>query len=658
MCWSAHASARWCSLAIVVALVAACAGPQRQSDTAADQAPPQAELRERAQALIEQGEPLAAVRVYRRLAERADAGERLDYQLRITELLFDTDYTGLALAWHRRLEGQRVPAAHITRKRLVDARAAVARRQGVRALRHLPMITSDTPDDVRVRILAIRADAYAVTGEPVRALEARLTRAPYLATPAAREANNEAIWTLLQSIPADRLETLIGDTRTDPRLRGWAALAQAVRRARLGERSVKRALADWRDQYSDHSALAFSRTLENRVLEAFEYPDRIALLLPLSGRLAEPAAAIRDGILAAYYDQPDYVARPQIAIYDTGDKGTTASAAYERAVDEGAGFVVGPLAKDAVAKLAGRDALEVPVLTLNYARAAGAGASGHDRLYQFGLLPEDEARQAADAAIQNEHFNALVLAPSGSWGRRMLGAFRERFDEVGGQTLEIARYDDRRTDYGRPIEALLNLDASGARHRRLQSIIERDARFEPRRRQDVDVIYAPTRSEQARLIMPQLAFHRAAEVPVYASSHAFTGHPDADAYSDVNGLNFTETPWILDGLAHLGAPDGLHRRVIEGWPQRHRRLPRLYALGIDAFSVVPHLGRLSDDETAGRAGRAGRLTVDDANKVHRKLRWARFVGGVPMAVPRPEAPIGPHFDDWLGLDRSDGGDGP
>ncbi len=643
-------------------LLAACAGPQptepdAEPDEQAQAAAERAELRERAEALLEQERPLAAVRMYRRLAERAEPEAQLRWQLRIIEVLFDADHPELALAWHRRIEGMRVPSELITRKRLVDARVAVEQRQGVRALRLLPVITADTPDDVRARILAIRADAYGVTGQPVRAFQARLARAQYLDTDAARRTNDDAIWALLQSVPADRLGELAKRGDVSERVRGWAELAQAVRRSRLGERGIKRALADWRSNYPGHPAQAFSRDLEDRVLEQFKYPEKIALLLPLTGDLAEPAKAIRDGLLAAYYDQPDYVTRPRVAIYDTGEEGATVDAAYDRAVDEGAGFVVGPLAKDGVRTLAGREALEVPTLTLNYAGGSGSAQRRPSVLYQFGLLPEDEARQAAEAATQNDHFNAVALTPSGDWGRRMLEAFRGRFDELGGQTLEHTPYNSRATDHSRPIRRLLNLDASSARHRRLESAIGRDVVFEPRRRQDVEVIFAPSMAEQARLIKPQLEFHRAGDIPVYATSHAFTGTPDRDADFDVNGLNFTETPWVIEGLAHLGRGDGLHARITQAWPQRQERMPRLYALGIDAFSLLPHLGRLGDDETAGLAGRTGRLTVNADNEVHRKLQWARFVQGVPIAVPRPEAPIGPHFDDWIGLGGGEGSGG-
>lgn len=587
---------------------------------------------ERAERLVDDGRTLAAVRVYRDLAEAAEPAERQRWRLRIVELLFDEGYPELGLEWHRRLDAEPVPGELSLRKLVVDAQAAVARRQGIRALRLLPSVQPDMPAAVKARILATRADAHDLAGQPGPALAARIERDRLLETPAAVERNNEAIWALLQSVPVERLGELARIPEV-PAIEGWAELARAVRSARLGERPVTEALDEWQRRFRDHPATErFVATLRERVLAELTYPERIALLLPLSGPLADAGAAVRDGLLAAYYDQPDYIQRPEIALYDTGAEGLQPGRAYDRAVEGGAAFVIGPLDKQAVAALAQRAGLEVPVLSLNYLPTDSTRPPS--KLYQFGLLPEDEARQAAEAAIQNNHFNAIALVPDGDWGARMLRAFRSRFEELGGVLLGAAQYNSRATDYARPIQAALNLNASYARERRLQSIIDRDVRFEPRRRQDVEVVFIAAMPRQARLLEPQLEFHRAADLPTYATSHVFNGTPDADADWDMNGLFFTEIPWLLE---NLHAPGDLFRAVSSHWPGLHARYPRLYALGIDAFSVLPHLERMGADPGAGLTGRTGRLTLDESGRIHRQLQWAWFDKGMPAPVSRPEA---------------------
>lgn len=613
--------------ALLALLLHACA-------TAPREAPPDVEREqsiEQAQAHIDEGRPLAAVRLYRDLAETADPGERQRWRLRIVELLFDEGYPELALEYHGQLDAEPVPEALSIRKRVVDAQAAIVERQGVRALRVLPNVDQDMPLAVRTRILEARADAYELTGQPARALAVRIQRGKLLESPKAILRNDERTWSLLRTVPMERLQRLQG-IEDQPILRGWADLALTIRRARLGERSVTAALADWGERYADHPAAGrFAPTLRDRIVAEVAYPEKIALLLPLSGRYAAPASAVRDGLLAAYYNQPSYVAQPELLIFDTGEDGQGARAAYQRAVDAGAGFVIGPLDKASVADLAQRTEFPVPVLTLNYLPTEAAVDPGS--MVQFGLLPEDEARQVAEAAIQNDHYNALAFVPAGDWGARMLSAFRDRFEDEGGVLLNAARYNSNASDHGRQIRALLDLDRSHVRRRRVAGIIGDSVRFEPRRREDVEVIFVAATPPQARLIEPQLEFHRAADLPVYATSHVFTGKIDPKADWDMNGLFFSDIPWILDNLDTQG---DLHRQVTSNWPNRYERFPRLYALGIDALSIVPHLERLRLDANAGFSGRTGHLQLDDRGRIQRHLQWALFEKGRPRPVARPE----------------------
>ncbi len=606
-------------------LLGACATPPREP-TGAEQAERVAEAEQR----VEQGRPLAAVRILRDLADSEDPEQRQRWRLRIVELLFDEGYPELALEYHRQLDSEPVPQSLETRKRIVDAQAAIVRQQGVRALRLLPEDAPDLSRDVRARLLEARADAHALIGQPARALRVRVQREELLESRDAVRANDDRIWELLQSIPMEQLQHL-RDLDDEPIMGGWAELALTVRRARLGEQPVTAAIADWRRRFPDHPAVAhFVPTLRDRIVAELTYPETIALLLPLSGRYSGPAAAVRDGLLAAYYDQPQYIARPQLMILDTGEDGQSALAAYQRAVDAGAGFVIGPLDKPSVSDLASREELPVPVLTLNYLPEDRPQPSS--RMVQFGLLPEDEARQAAEAAIQNSHFNGVALVPTDEWGSRMLNAFGHRFEELGGVLLESTRYNSKASDHGRQIRALFNLDQSYLRRQRLQRVIGESVRFEPRRRQDIEMVFLAAEPSQARLIEPQLEFHRAAGLPVYATSHVFTGVPDAKSDWDMNGLFFSEIPWILDNLERA---DALHQQVTRNWPERHARFPRLYALGIDALSIVPHLERMRSDATASFNGHTGRLRLNERGRIHRQLQWAQFEEGRPRPVDHP-----------------------
>ena len=130
---------------------------------------------------------------------------------------------------------------------------------------------------------------------------------------------------------------------------------------------------------------------------------------------------------------------------------------YQRAVDEGANYIVGPLDKAVINQLSQSEPLEVPILTLNYAED---NSNTNDKLYQFGLLPEDEARQVAEQAIRQNKTKAAILVPDTPWGERLRIAFQQRFTELGGVVLSAQSFDDKIDDYSQAIKKMLNLSQS------------------------------------------------------------------------------------------------------------------------------------------------------------------------------------------------------
>ena len=75
---------------------------------------------------------------------------------------------------------------------------------------------------------------------------------------------------------------------------------------------------------------------------------QVALLLPLSGRAQQAGIAVRDGFLAAYYQQ-DAASRPRVRLYDVAARDVPS--AYLAAVADGAEAVVGPLTREEVADI-------------------------------------------------------------------------------------------------------------------------------------------------------------------------------------------------------------------------------------------------------------------------------------------------------------------
>lgn len=448
----------------------------------------------------------------------------------------------------------------------------------------------------------------------------------YLDESAALKANTAKIWENLNRADKDALRRRY---QADPRaLAGWLELAFIKRTMLTDLETLEQELASWQQNYPGHPA---GFTIVGQLREAGRRyntrPGKIALLLPLRGGFRAAAEAVRDGFMAAWYNSGRY--RPPLSIYEANS--LNIEQAYTQAVAEGADFIVGPLEKQALIKLAAANRPTVPALALNQVRSLPETAGRtHDEilpaLMQFSLSPEDEARQVAERAHTDGYNRALVIVPKGPWGSRLSGAFREIWTAADGVVLETIRYDTRNNDYAVPVKQMLNIDASELRIQQLRRLLGRKMEYRTRRRQDADVIFMASFPIDGRQIVPQLRFHEAGHVPIYATSHIFTGNTNPQADADLNGVMFPDLPWIL-------APDAQTSSVkvsVNGnFGAASPAYQRLYAFGADAFNLIPHLPRLAYEDEAGFNGATGRLSMAADGRITRKLPWGKIVNGKP-----------------------------
>lgn len=473
----------------------------------------------------------------------------------------------------------------------------------------------------------LRAEALFRQHNDYLAARERVALDPLLATdPDAQLDNQFGIWEALNGLSDTELQQL----RTAPppdTLSGWMELVELTRLYLQQPDALTEVIPHWQMRYPGHPASGpFIDQLLVNMRTAGQPPAQVAVLLPLTGKLAGPATAIRDGIFAAYYDTPDHLRKSVLRVYDTGADPLAVTAVYEQAVQDGSQFVIGPLRKAAVEALIQQEQLPVPVLALNHVNSQ---EFFNPSVFQFGLAPEDEAREAARHAWQEGYSRALVLVPEGDWADRVTSAFINEWLQLGGTILEQQRYKAGEADHGPAISALLNLDGSKARQLRLVRLLGQPLDFEPRRRQDVDFIFLLANPEQARLIRPQLKFYRASSVPVLSTSRVYTGRIDTARDIDMNGLQFCDMPWTL---ASNGNWQHLKRAMTDHWPSA---FSRLHALGIDAWRITPYLGQLGGGMFGTYHGITGTLQVDSSQQIHRSLQWAQFQRGQPVAVAAP-----------------------
>lgn len=464
------------------------------------------------------------------------------------------------------------------------------------------------------------ARAGLATGAYRDAARQRLKLQAYLTLPAKIRQNTRRLWAIFTTFPPDELNAL-RLAAVDEAFLSWLELAALEHAHRFQPEVLSDALNAWRARYPGHPAA--SLILPELLAEAAR-PVRFGLLLPFSGPYRRASEAIRDGFLAAWYLDPGDKA--EIEIYDSDALNIVER--YREAARDGVDFVIGPLEKEAVNALLAEADLPVRILALNRSDDGQSEAGRAGRLIQFGLWPEDEARQVAEAAFADGNSLALTLTPATPWGRRVAAAFEARWGELGGTVLRQVEFASNSLDYGAAVKALLNVDGSEQRARALRLQMNRQLHYVERRRQDADFIFAAAPAADAYQLLPQLRFHRAADLPVYATSHIFSGAVDNPSDADLEGALFIDMPWLLDSGRQASV---IQAALNRNWAQDKSAYRRLYALGIDAYQLAAAPGRLRPNAPAFN-GATGDLTLTPDHQIRRQLRRARFAGGKPVML--------------------------
>ncbi|MEO8224100.1 MAG: penicillin-binding protein activator [Gammaproteobacteria bacterium] len=360
----------------------------------------------------------------------------------------------------------------------------------------------------------------------------------------------------------------------------------------------------------------------------------VALVVPLSGRQQALGKAVRDGFIAAQLAAPS--GRRFNAVF-IDEASVSAAEAHRQALEAGARVLVGPLLKESVEALAplarqmaGPLPGQIPVLALNNLADADPGSGG---FWQFGLAPEDEAREIASRALALGQRRALVLIPATEWGQRLLAAFTAEFTMGGGVVVDTRTYLPGGSDLATPIRGLLRTRNIAAVAGNPATNPGQKAGFSPGRRDDADLILLGANSSNGRQLVPQLKFFGGVDFPTYSTSAIWDdGGEGAD---DLDGVIFPDCPWVID-------PDGRAQLVRSGivkyWGRAALGLTRLYALGYDAYQLLPVVLRQPIPAAFGAGevtGATGTLYADSAGRIHRRLPFAVIRGG--RAVPLPAA---------------------
>jgi outer membrane PBP1 activator LpoA protein len=597
---------------------------------------------DRADALARQGDPSSAARVYEQLAQQNSGAHRDDLVFSAAHAYLAAHLPDQAVRVLGLIEEPLTPAQSMQRA-LLEVEIDLARGQGEQAWQRLNALTLPRTPAEAAAFLKLKQRAAFATGRLPAAVAAEDQLEPWLQNAQElRQSRSELLASLREA--SEHGAKIEPRSSGDAVVRGWlelAPLAAAVARDQSGATADIQA---WLARHPNHPAGEVVRTqlLLKRAPQPLEATapatapptlpatpvgpgELIALLLPAEGRQAAAGTSVRDGFMTAYYQTP-VAQRPRLRIYDTSQG--SAAEAISRAVQEGASFIVGPLAREEVVAAADFPGRHTPILTLNFLPPEH---SVPPDFYQFALSPEDEARSAARRILEDGHRGGVVLVPSGDWGTRVLAAFKQEIEAGGGTLLATATVDAAETDYSDSVTRVLKINESRARHLRLEQILGSKLQFEPRRRADIEFLFTPAQVATERLLRPQLRFHYAGPIPTYATSDAF--EPDPRANQDLEGLIFPDMPWMLGGeLA-----EAVRSAAKDAWPGGGPRRGRLFAFGFDAYRLALAL-RGGGGPTAQIDGLTGRLTLDREGRVHRDLNWAQLHNGEVRLLPAAGPP--------------------
>ena len=335
--------------------------------------------------------------------------------------------------------------------------------------------------------------------------------------------------------------------------------------------------------------------------DGYRPPRKLAVLLPMSGSLATAAAPVRDGLLAGYYGERRE--RPELAFYDTAGTASGTSAAYARAIAEGADQIVGPLGRDEVGALFSA-VPTVPVLALNRGPSAAP-----DNAAAFSLAPEDEGDAAAQYLLRRNARNVLVLSNGEDAARRSVDALTARLAQNGGSVVAtLAIVGDNPVDQ---TAALQNALATGA---------------------GVDAVFLAIRGNQARVLAPQLSVAGLATRPRLGSSLLAQGTGKAEEDQILDGIVFPTESWSTGASARSLPPLATVSRDL---PTARGGAARLFAFGFDAWLLSGYLEHLTRTPDAAVGGATGMLRVAADGNVVRQPAWATWRNG--HVVPQADA---------------------
>jgi outer membrane PBP1 activator LpoA protein len=437
----------------------------------------------------------------------------------------------------------------------------------------------------------------------------------------------DKVWEWFSSVDKDDRSQL---ANTYPILSDYKILLDTIEDSSINDSVRQATIKQW---LSTNTHQALINNLPSQVQKYLAIIHRqnqnIAVLLPLSGRLAGQGEAIKQGILSAYYNklttakQNNQIVQAGVEFIDTGSLNTMRSDITSSSL---APFdtIIGPLLRAHIDQIKNFNLIDKHLLLLNQAQTLVNNTD--NLLASFSLSPEQEAQQVVALMRARNITNPVVIDDGSATTRRMNAAFIEAWEATQlSQTnnrvsLQQVRYSDNNS-MRVGITSALDVLQSQKRIKQLSNLSQERVYSVTRNRRDIDAFVVFARPNDLELINPiiesSISLFTSEQIPVFATSYGYDHKQSKNSQRDLRNLIFVDMPWLLPTRRN----EALSASVDALFNKPPSAFLRLFAFGYDTLSLVDNLAQLSTFEHLWIEGLSGNLSINDKQQLNRELSW-------------------------------------
>ncbi len=430
-------------------------------------------------------------------------------------------------------------------------------------------------------------------------------------------------WFHLNQLPELTLRQF--ETEYSSTAQAWINLAILVRQHIGDPVELHESLKRWQQQFPDHPPIdRLPQDVQHALTVQPWNPEKVAVLLPFTGKYRRQALAIRNGLLTANQRQNRQLTFINSHLDFQNMKEEIASLSPD--------FVIGPLLKETIDRYTADEYLQtIPTLFLNTPQQKAELTD----FYYFGLNPDDEIEQLALLLREKNIQFPAVVAANNSQGVRLSNQFAALWKAFSPQQADAEQlYFSNKQEMQTAIKDLMDVTPSKDRIKTIERIIKVPLKTEARNRRDLDAIILIANPIQTRLLKPYIDVNTspfATPLPVYATSKSHSSETDNVDRRDLNALIFTELPWMLPQNDQFNQYRQQYQDI---WASEDEDLQRLFALGFDALESIPALAQLRVLSGQYIQGMTGQLSVAPDGVIKRQHSLARYTRGKIEIIKR------------------------